>query len=107
MQVKHCIFFKSGLTSEFFLTLFQTTNFRLFQTKSLLTTVSNLVKNSRKLSKEVENTVFSEDFQKTADTRKPGLVWERVKQELGRPTIPLLKLTQNFIAVSVQVLPLP
>ena len=39
------------------LTLWQTTNFRLFRTESLQTTISNLTKNGRKLSKQVENTV--------------------------------------------------
>ena len=52
----------------------------------------NLVENGRKLFKQVENTVgkrgqfllFPECFQKTctADTKKPGLVWERLNEEL-------------------------
>ena len=33
------------------------TNFRLFQTESLKTTILNLIKNCRKFSKWVENTV--------------------------------------------------
>ena len=56
------------------------------------------VENGRKLSKQVENTVgkgeiaryeqfllFPQCFQKTctADSYKPGLVWERVKSKLA------------------------
>ena len=39
------------------ITLSQTTNFRLIQSESLQTTISNLKKNDRKFSKRVENTV--------------------------------------------------
>ena len=39
------------------LTLSQTTNFRLIQSESLQTKISNLKKNDRKFSKQVENTV--------------------------------------------------
>ena len=39
------------------LTLSQTTNFRLFQTKSLQTTILTLMKNGRKFFKRAENTV--------------------------------------------------
>ena len=38
-----------------FLTLYQTTNFRLFQTENLQMTISSLTKNGKKLSKWVEN----------------------------------------------------
>ena len=76
------------------LTLSQTTNFRLFQTKRLADDDSKFDENGKKLSKWVENNVgkgkiagfeqfllFSWCFQKTCavDTGKPGLVWERVK----------------------------
>ena len=64
--------------------------------------------NGRKLSKQVENTVgkgeiacykqfllFPQCFQKTctADTEKPGLVWERVKDfKTRRPLKTLLEV---------------
>ena len=74
------------------LILSQTTYFRLAQTERVHN--FNFKENSRKVSKWVENTVrkgeivhyelfllFPQCFQKTcsADTEKPGLVWERVK----------------------------
>ena len=53
-------------TSFFFFHLvtncYQTTDFRLFQTESLQTTISNFDENSRKLSKRVENTVGKEEI---------------------------------------------
>ena len=78
------------------LTHYQTTNFRLFQTeKSLQTTISNLTKMSKKLSKRVENTVgkgeiaryeqfllFPQCFQKACfpGASKGVIVWEWVKK---------------------------
>ena len=74
------------------LTLSQTTNFRLFQAERVCDNFK-LDENVREFSKRVENTVekgeiacyepfllFPQCFQKTftADTYKPGLVWERV-----------------------------
>ena len=78
------------------LTHYQTTNFRLFQTESLQTTISNLTKNERKLSKRVENTVgkgeiaryeqfllFPQCFQKACfpGASKGIFVWECVKED--------------------------
>ena len=74
------------------LNLFQTTNFRLLNWKSLQTTISNLMKvtesspNGKKTLWEKEKLIvrsnfsFFQCFQKTyiADTYKPGLVWERI-----------------------------
>ena len=68
------------------------TNFRLFQTETVCNFKFN--KKGRKFYKQIENTgvkgeiacyeqflLFPQCFQKTctADTLKPGLVWERVK----------------------------
>ena len=76
------------------LTLPQTTDFRSFQTERVAEDNLKLVENGRKLSKQEENTegkgeiarseqflLFPQCLQKTstADTYKPGLVWERVK----------------------------
>ena len=71
------------------------TNFRLFQTESLQTTILNLMKKSKKFSKWIENNVgkgdiacyeqflFPQCFHKTctSDTSKPWLVWERLVSE--------------------------
>ena len=76
-----------------FLMLSKTTNFRLFQSKRADDNFK-VVENGRKLSYRVKNVVgkgeiacyeqfllFPQCFQETgtADTYKPGLVWERVK----------------------------
>ena len=75
------------------LTLSQTTNFRPIQTQEFTDDNFKFDENGRKFSKLVENTVgtgeiaryeqfllFPHCFQKvsTADTLKPGLVWEMV-----------------------------
>ena len=77
-----------------YLTLFQTTNFRLFQNESLCSQQFQIWWNGRKFSKRVENTVgkgeiacyeqyliFPQCFQNTctADTKIQGLALERVK----------------------------
>ena len=69
------------------------TNFRLFHNKEFADNNFELDENSRKLSKQVENTdgkgeiaryeqflLFRQRFQKTwtVDMQNPGLVWERV-----------------------------
>ena len=78
----------------FSLSLSQTTNFTLCQTESFQTTISDLKKWKnilRKGRKHLEKRgnrlsrqflLFPQCFQKTctADTLKPGLVWERVQQ---------------------------
>ena len=76
------------------LILSQTTNFRLLQLKEFPDYNFKVDENGRKFSKWIEKTVgkgeiacseqfllFPQCFQKTwtADTYKPGLVWERVK----------------------------
>ena len=70
-------------------------NFKLFQIERVCIRLFKLDKNGRKFSKWTENTagkgeiaryeqflLFQQCFQKTftADTYKPGLVWERVKR---------------------------
>ena len=77
-----------------FLTLSQTTNFDCSKLKVFADDKFTFDENGRRFSKRVENTVgkgeiaryeqfllFPQCFQKTciADTKKPGLVWERVK----------------------------
>ena len=82
------------------LTFFQTRNFRLFQTKSLQTTIANYNENCRKLFKQVENTerkgkiahyeqflLFLQCFQKTCT----GLVWERVKVQRVKDEVCFVK----------------
>ena len=81
-------------SSQWQLTLSQTTNFRL---KEFADDNFQFNENGREFSKLVENTVgkgdiachkqsllFPQCFQKicTADMKKPGLVWERVKRIL-------------------------
>ena len=84
--------FVAGLSSTL-LNISQTTNFRCFQTEIVCRRQFQIWWKWQKFSKLVENTVgkgeivcyekfliFPQCFQKTctADTQKPGLVWERV-----------------------------
>ena len=77
------------------LTLYQTTNFRLFKLKDFADDNFIYYENGRKFFKRIDNTVgkgeiahyeqfllFPQCFQKTctADTKNPWLVWESVKQ---------------------------
>ena len=75
------------------------TNFRLFQIERVSKDSFKFDENGRKFFKPVENTVgkgeiacdelfllFPQCFQKTctADTQKPGPVWEWVRRKCGR-----------------------
>ena len=85
------------MKQEIILTLSQTTNFGLFQTKRVCRRKFYFDENGSKFSKWVENTVdkaeitryeqfllFPQCFQKTisADMQKQGLVWEMVNQTI-------------------------
>ena len=87
----HCANDHDARTMKMPLTHYQTTNFRLFQSESLQTTISKFTKNGRKLSKWVENTVgkgeiaryeqfllFPQCFQKARfpEASKAVIVWE-------------------------------
>ena len=85
------VIFGTGLTH------YQTTNFRLFQTKRVCRQQFQIDENGRKLSKQVENTVgkgeiahyeqfllFSQCFQKACfpGASKGVIVWEWVKEQM-------------------------
>ena len=93
------------------LTLSQTTNFRLFQTEEFADDNFEFDENCRKYYRRVENTVgkgeivhyeqfllFPQCVQKisTADAKKPGLIWERVKLHLDVMTDRMGKLSSGF-----------
>ena len=95
---------------------FQMTNFGLFQTKRVCRQQFQFDENGREFSKWVENTVgkgeiahyaqfllFPQGFQKTltADTSKPGLVWERILTTM-EPVLVTISIISNHTFVGYQ-----